>query len=280
MTGDCSYRFLDCGDGRRLEVLGGVRVARPAPAADWPRALSGAEWDAATLRFDRDAGWLGTAPDDWSVAFGGPALRLRPAKAGQIGVFPEHFATAERLTALLEKSGRTSLRALNLFAYTGLMTLSLAALSRTAETVHVDGSSASVRQARENADLSGLGDRRVRWLVDDVLGFLRRETRRARRYDVIVADPPAFGRGGKGGGEWRLDRDMPTLLSLARELLAENGVLCVSCHSEGWSGGRLAGAMRRATGVSAVEEWDAALTSGCGGNALPCGVAALAMLGV
>lgn len=272
------YAFLDCGDGRRLERMGGIVVARPAPAAIWRRRLPDAAWNAADLSFDRRSGWRGTAPDGWRMRLGGVVMALRPAAAGQVGAFPEHAAVAVKILSLPFPEERP-IRALNLFAHTGLTTLMLAASPLPFETAHVDGAPASVKQARENAALSGLADRPVRWLADDALGFMRREVRREKRYDVVVADPPAFGRGGKKGGEWKLDRDLPTLLGLARELLREGGTLAVTCHSEGWEDGRLSEAVRDYAGARNVAEEPLALRPEAGGGAaLPCGRLALTRL--
>lgn len=238
------YLFLDCGNGRRLERLGGVTVARPAPAAAFPPSLPETRWREAALEFDREQGWTGKAPADWRVAFGPAVLGLRPAAAGQIGVFPEHTRVAECLDALLPETGLDEpLQALNLFAHTGLLTLRLAA--RGAAVAHVDAAPAAIRQARENAALSGLAEAPVRWLADDALSFMRREVRRGRRYDVVLADPPAYGRG--KNGEWNLRRDLPELLRLAGGLLKRGtSVLCLSCHSEGVRAGEAATLARAA----------------------------------
>ncbi len=254
---DDTYAFLDCGEGRRLERFGGVLVSRPAPGAAWKRGLPERAWNAAALSFARETGWRGEAPADWRARFGSALLRLRPSGAGRVGVFPEHAAVAG---GVLRRCGGApeagALRALNLFAHTGLATLLLAAAGFA--VVHVDGAAAAVKQARENAALSGLGDAPVRWLTDDAAGFLRRELRRGSRYDVILADPPSFGRGGKGGGkktgEWKLERDLPELLDLTRALLVPGGLLALTCHSEGWEGGRLSEAIRDSGAFTAIEE--------------------------
>lgn len=227
--GDAGYALLDCGDGRRLERVGGITVVRPAPAARFPVSLPGAEWRGAGLEFARERGWRGDAPGDWRVAFGPAVLGLRPAAAGQIGVFPEHVRVAEILEAALDAGGSGAPSVLNLFAHTGLLTLRLAA--RKAAVAHVDASASAVRRARENAALSGLEEAPVRWLVDDALSFMRREVRRGRRYDLVAADPPSHGRG--KGGEWSLRRNLPELLDLMGALLKPGATACLSCHSEG-----------------------------------------------
>lgn len=275
MSGDDGYSFLDCGGGRRLERFGEVTVSRPAPGAVLPAALPEERWRGAALAFERGAGWRGEAPAGWRVALKGAVMELRPAAAGQVGVFPEHDRVAARLESLIARIPAP--RVLNLFAHTGLVTLRLARAG--AAVAHVDAAPAAVRQARRNAELSGLGDAPVRWLVDDVLTFLRREARRKSRYHAVVADPPAHGRSGRR--EWRLRRDLPELLALAGELLEPAAsAVCVSCHSEGvreeevlgWMGKALPGrGSMRAEGLS--------LHSECGGRSLAAGFAAYAANG-
>jgi 23S rRNA (cytosine1962-C5)-methyltransferase len=271
-----SYRFLDCGTGRRLEELGGVVVSRPAPAAAGRPGLGDAAWAAASLRFERGGGWEGDAPPDWRCRFGDAVLALRPAAQGQIGVFPEHAAVADQAAALLDSlfPGQPA-KALNLFAHTGLATLRLAARPGT-EVAHVDAAPASVKMARENAGLSGLSDAKVRWLVDDAVRFMRREARRGNGYQLVMADPPSFGRAGKGRDEWKFDRDVPGLLADAAGLLRGGGVLCLTCHSTGWTVARAVGAVRDAFSGWKVEGEDLRLTSAVGGNALSAGLAVYA----
>lgn len=278
MSKPSGYDFLDCGNGRRLERLGGVIVDRPAPAAAFPPGLPPERWREASLSFSRETGWLGTAPGDWQAAFEGVRLGLRPASQGQVGVFPEHVIVCDRLDAVLDADGanRDEVRILNLFAHTGLATLRLASRGNVA-VAHIDAAPAAVRQAKENAALSGMEKAPVRWLVDDALTFMRREVRRGNRYHLILADPPSFGRSGKGG-EWKLDRDLPALLEYASALLAPDAAgMCLTCHSEGWSGDKLAGLLRMAMPqLGRIEMGDLPLRSHEGGRTLRTGMAALA----
>jgi 23S rRNA (cytosine1962-C5)-methyltransferase len=131
---------------------------------------------------------------------------------------------------------------LNLFAHTGLATLALARSG--AAVAHVDGARSAVAWARRNAELSGLRDRPVRWLVDDAASFVAREARRGRRYDGIVLDPPAFGRA--GGREWRLEDDLPALLAACRAIAAPEAFVLLTAHSESIDGGGLAAMLRAA----------------------------------
>ena len=223
------YRLLDVGAGRRLERFGEHVVDRPHPAADGPRR-SPDRWGETDLRFDRGAGWSGAglaaAQSGWTADVSALTFELRPTDAGQVGVFPEHAEIVPWLVAHARE--RDAPTVLNLFAYTGLVTLALA--SAGAAVAHVDAAKPAVGWARRNAALNGLQDRSIRWLVDDVPTFVAREIRRGRRYDGVVLDPPTYGHGSPGK-PWRLERDLPLLLDDIDRLLDPDGFLLLTAHS-------------------------------------------------
>jgi len=225
------YELIDAGDGRRLERFGELIVDRPYPAADNPPRAE-ERWGEADLRFERDAGWIGpaseVASEDWTVDVGDLRFELRPTAAGQVGLFPEHAALVPWLRERIDDGGEPP-AVLNLFAYTGLITLALAKAG--ASVVHVDAAKPSVDWARRNAVLNGLDDRPIRWLVDDARAFVAREARRERRYDGVVLDPPTYGHG-TSGKAWRLDRDLPPLLDDLQRLLVPGGFLVLTAHTE------------------------------------------------
>ncbi|HET7182070.1 MAG TPA: class I SAM-dependent methyltransferase [Candidatus Limnocylindrales bacterium] len=234
--------LLDAGVRRRLEQFGRWTTDRPAPGAEGFRRAPVATWDAADLRFDPGAGWSGSAwpVEPWTVDIDGLTLELRPTASGGLGLYPEHAANVGWLGG--QVAARTGSPAppsvLNLFAHTGLATLALARAG--AQVTHVDGSRATIGWARRNAELSDLADRPIRWIVDDVGAFVAREARRGRRYDGIVLDPPAFGRG--RGREWRLDTDLLGLLRACRAIAADDAFILLTAHSESVDGEAL-GAM-------------------------------------
>ena len=187
-------------------------------------------WSEADLRFEREAGWRGVGLDvarkGWTVATRDLRLELRPTAAGQVGLFPEHAALVPWLRDRVAEHGSPTV--LNLFAYTGVITL---ALARTgASVVHVDAAKPSVDWARRNAALNSLGDRPIRWLVDDARAFVAREIRRARRYDGVVLDPPTYGHGASGKA-WRVEHDLRPLLDDIGQLLAPRGFLLLTAHT-------------------------------------------------
>lgn len=236
--------LVDCGDGRRLDRLGGVLIDRPAPAVErLPPADPGA-WRRADVRFDRGSGWSGRRVPDaaWNVTVEGLSLELRLTETGQVGLFPEHVPLWRWVARRAE--ARPGLRLLNLFAYTG--GLSLAAAKAGAQVTHVDGSRTAVAWARRNADLSGLPDAPVRWIADDAATFVSREVRRERRYDGIVLDPPSYGHGGGRGG-WRLEERLPDLLRSCAALLDDGlGFILLTAHTPGWDGQRLGASLLEA----------------------------------
>lgn len=263
---DAGYELIDAGVMRKLERFGPLTIDRPAPGADGFR-LAPAAWARPDLRFDPGPGWSGPAwpVEPWPVDIGGLTTEVRPTDSGGVGLYPEHAANLpwleEQVAARVAASaagpaaeGGTDARGiadareiadavsaesgpdpalqapqvLNLFAHTGLTTLAMARAG--AAVAHVDGARSAVAWGRRNAGLSGLEDRPIRWLVDDAAAFVARETRRGRRYDGIVLDPPAFGRA--SGRAWRLEDDLPELLASCRAIAAADAFVLLTAHSE------------------------------------------------
>lgn len=231
------YALLDVRDGRRIERLGSRVVDRPAPGARDGEPL---KTSTADLRFDHHTGWTGDATR-WELRWHDLRLELRPTDAGQVGVFPEHALLWPALRGYLGR--RPGATVLHLFAYTGATTLALARAG--ARVAHVDASRSAVAWARRNAELSGLADRPVRWIVDDVRTFVAREIRRGRRYDGVVLDPPSYGHG-SGGRQWRLDTDLDPLLDAIATLTGPAPLfVALTAHSPAWPPTRLQDALAR-----------------------------------
>jgi 23S rRNA (cytosine1962-C5)-methyltransferase len=249
------YELLDAGVRRRLERFGVLTVDRPAAGADAFR-LAPEAWAAADLRFDVGPGWSGQAwpAEPWPIEVAGIRMELRPTSSGGVGLYPEHVANVawlERQVAARASAGAGDAppQVLNLFAHTGLATLALARSG--AAVAHVDGAKSAVAWARRNAELSGLADRPIRWLVDDAAAFVAREARRGRRYDGIVLDPPAFGRA--RGREWRLETDLAALLAASREIAAPGAFVLLTAHSEDIDGASLRTPAREAFAARTIE---------------------------
>jgi 23S rRNA (cytosine1962-C5)-methyltransferase len=229
-TGWRDYDLLDSGDGRKLERFAAYTIDRPEPNALWSRRLPNDRWREADARFELgpeggSGEWHYTrpVPDRWEMRYQPLGLRFhgacRPFR--HVGVFPEQAAHWEWLVERL-KAARARARVLVLFGYTGLATLALA--RGGAEVVHVDASKPAMAWARDNAQASNLEEHPIRWLIDDALAFVRREARRGNRYDGIVMDPPAFGRGPKGE-IWRFNSSLPRLIEACADVLDPDPLL-------------------------------------------------------
>lgn len=238
------YELLDCGEGRRLERFGALTVDRPSPQATWVKNRDIRDWELALGHYDRlDEGqskWrdVNVFPKEWRVCLDGLTFELRASLNNQVGIFPEQLTNWQWMNACLKQS-KNPVRVLNAFAYTGVATLVASAAKEDVTVCHVDGARSAVSWARQNAALSGLEKRPIRWIVDDVLTFLKREVKRNQKYDAFILDPPAFGRG--PNASWQLERDLPRLLELVNQLLSDKPCFVIlSCHATEWTSQKLA----------------------------------------
>ena len=238
------YRLIDSGHGRKLESYGPYQFVRPDAQALWTPRLE--TWRAEgefVPGSDEDGGgrWQYAAPvpqDGWPLARGDVRFTASCTPFRHLGFFPDMAPVWDWMGEQL--AGKTDAATLNLFGYTGVGTL---ALSEYGPVTHVDASKKSVAQARANAELSGMTDRPVRWIVDDAAKFTAREVRRGKRYDGIILDPPKFGRGPEGE-VWRLEEHLPGLLADCRALLdAESRFLFLTVYAVRMSSLALAGLM-------------------------------------
>ncbi len=236
MSDPNGYELLDSGAFQKLERFGSVVLSRPCAQAVWQQNLPKADWQKVTATFFRDGGnqWRGRdkLPETWAIDVDGTKFQLSSTDFGHLGIFPEQRDQWRRIRETCEeyskRHGRPA-RVLNLFAYSGGSTL--AAALAGAEVCHVDASKGMVDWARKNAALNGLEEKPVRWIVDDVTKFLERELRRERQYDLLILDPPSYGRGAKGE-VFKIENDLPPLLALLGKLMSPQplGVL-LSCHT-------------------------------------------------
>jgi len=216
------YQLLDFGKGRRLEQFGPWRVDRPCPGAEQIPVADPALWPLAQARFERTAENEGTwrlaaeVPERWTIAHGRLGFELKRTPFGHLGLFPEQAANWDWLAEQLAAAAHP-VKVLNLFAYTGGSTLAAAAAG--AEVVHVDAAANVVAWARRNAELSGLAQAPIRWIVEDAVKFAKRQLRRGDRYDAVILDPPSYGHGAHGE-VWRLSKHLPRLLEICSQLTA------------------------------------------------------------
>ncbi|HQT82764.1 MAG TPA: class I SAM-dependent methyltransferase [Candidatus Paceibacterota bacterium] len=212
------YELLDSGDNMKLERFGAVIVARPETQALWQKQKP-ERWDSAHAVFafrDKKGAWdiRKPVPESWPVVRTGVPLIARLTGFKHTGIFPEQAPNWEWIAAAV----RPEMKVLNLFGYTGAATV--VAARAGASVTHVDASKQSLDWAHENARTSGIGEDRIRWILDDALAFAKREARRGASYDGIVLDPPAFGRGAKGE-VWKIEEDLPKLLEALKGILSE-----------------------------------------------------------
>lgn len=231
------YELLDSGQEEKLERYGKYVLARPDPQALWEKKLPVSAWEAADgqyVRTGREGEWKTKPgfPKEWEITFGDLIFLIRPTSFKHTGVFPEQEPNWVWIKDTIRKAERP-VSVINLFGYTG--GASLAAAQAGATVTHVDASKTAVAWARENASRSGLLEKPIRWMVEDVFTFVRREIKRGNRYDLIVMDPPAFGHGPKDE-IWKIEEHLLELISLCKELLTENPLgIQMSGYAAGYS---------------------------------------------
>jgi len=230
------YHLLDTGHGTKLEQVGPYRLVRPAPQALWRPTYPPEVWETAVACYRRHSSGAGAwtykqqLPSAWTVTYCDLTLQVKLTDFGHLGFFAEHGTHWQWVRERIQAAPRP-VRLLNAFAYTGGMTL--AAAMAGASVVHLDAAAGIVAWARDNAQLCGLAEAPIRWVVEDVSKFLTREVRRGHRYDALVLDPPSFGRGSKGE-VWKLERDVPALLDLCSQVLSQEPLfVLLSAHTPG-----------------------------------------------
>ncbi len=250
------YALIDCGGGRKLERYGRFTVVRPEPQCFWAPSLGDEVWAGADAVFDPtdeedDGRWRTSKPipDTWPMRWGEVRFKARLTAFRHLAFFPEqaaNWAWLDQRVRTLRKAGGEAPRILNLFGYTGVASLVCAAAG--AHVTHVDASKKSVGWARENADLSGLSDRPIRWLCEDARRYVQREVRRGARYDGVILDPPKYGRG-PGGEVWRLFEDLAELTTNCAALLSDPAdFLLLNAYAARISGLSLAHLLESAVG--------------------------------
>ena len=274
------YELIDTSSGEKLERWGKVRLIRPDPQIIW-KTPKGADWQKADAHYHRSnkggGQWetLKKLPESWQVNYDGLVFKISPTGFKHTGLFPEQAVNWDLFRKLIREAGRP-ISVLNLFAYTGGATL--ACLQAGATVCHVDASKGMVQWAKDNAALSGLSDRPVRWIVDDCEKFVQREIRRGHHYDAIIMDPPSYGRG-PGGEVWQLEEKIYDLLSLCTGVLSDKPLFfALNSYTTGLS----PSVMAHLLGVTLGRQFEGEITAdeiglpeSRSGLTLPCGSTAL-----
>src|SRR3989339_99082 len=223
------YKLLDSGDKEKLKEINGVKIVRAEPRAWWNKKVESSKY--LVVREEQKKGFEKVI----DIGIGRIKAKIKYKNTSKhIGIFPEQFTQwkwienklkevkIERFKDLEKENGE--IKILNLFGYTGMA--SLVAASAGASVTHVDASKPSVDWAKENQKLSGLEDAPIRWIVDDVIKFLKKEIKRGEKYDAIIMDPPSYGKGPKGE-VWKIEEQLPELLSACREILSDKPLFVI-----------------------------------------------------
>lgn len=218
------YSVIATGDGYKLEKWGDVVLLRPDPQVIWKTSVNMLEYPGLNARYIRSKSGGGEweyfkrVPDEWTISYGELKFKVKPMGFKHTGLFPEQAVNWDKMSNLIKTAGRP-ISVLNLFAYTGGATV--ACLNAGASVCHVDASKGMVERAGENVRLSGLGDKPVRFIIDDCKKFIMREIRRGRKYDAVIMDPPSYGRG-PNGEMWKIEDELYSLVELCKQVLSDN----------------------------------------------------------
>lgn len=222
------YELIDCSCGEKLERWTREVLVRPDPQIIWKSEKEHRLWYQPSARYVRSRTGGGKwqvykrIPDAWQVRYKDLTFNIKTMGFKHTGLFPEQAVNWDYTRELIRKSGRDDVKVLNLFAYTGGATV--ACLKEGAEVVHVDASKGMVQWAKENAKLSAVDQEKVRWIVDDCIKFVQREIRRGNKYDIIILDPPSYGRGPKGE-IWHLEDSIYDFVKLVAQVLSDEPIM-------------------------------------------------------
>lgn len=218
------YNLIDASGGEKLEYWGNILLRRPDPQAIWTHRDGGMLWSKTDATYHRSASGGGhweffnkKMPERWTVRYKNLTFNIKPMGFKHTGLFPEQAVNWDWFSEIIKEANRP-VKVLNLFAYTGGATV--AATAAGAEVCHVDASKGMVSWAKENMASSGLADKPVRYIVDDVKKFVAREARRGKKYDAIIMDPPSYGRG-PSGELWKIEDELYPLIEDCMKILSD-----------------------------------------------------------
>ena len=218
------YEIIDMANGEKLERWGNIKVISPDPQIIWKNKSFPNEWKNANAKYNRSNTGGGAweykkrLPESWQVKYKNLTFNIKPMGFKHTGLFPEQAVNWDWMINKIQQSKR-NIKVLNLFAYTGGATV--ACLSAGASVCHVDSSKGMTTWAKENVESSGLREKPVRFIIDDVVKFVQREIRRGNKYDAIVMDPPSYGRG-KNGEVWQFENNIADLVELCMQVLSDD----------------------------------------------------------
>jgi len=270
------YEVIDSSEGEKLERWGKYILLRPDPQVIWQTEKRDPRWRKLNGHYYRSKKGGGewkffNLPKEWKIHYKDLTFHLQPFSFKHTGLFPEQAVNWDWCSAKIKEAKRP-IRVLNLFAYTGGATV--AAAKAGASVTHVDASKGMVTWARENAELSGLKDAPIRWIVDDCVKFVEREIRRGREYDAIIMDPPSYGRGPKGE-IWKIEEKIYPFIQLCTKVMSKDPLFfLINSYTTGLQPAVLSYMLsteiqRKIGGVVTADEIGLPVTSN--GLVLPCG---------
>jgi len=278
------YELIDCSNGEKLERWGNQVLIRPDPQVIWKSERKNRLWYQADARYERSKTGGGQwnvykkMPAFWQVRYKDLTFNIKTMGFKHTGLFPEQAVNWDLTREVIRNSGRNDVKVLNLFAYTGGATV--ACLKEGASVVHVDASKGMTLWAKENVEASGLSDRPCRWIVDDCIKFVQREIRRGNKYDIIILDPPSYGRGPKGE-IWHLEDSLYDFVGLVKQVLSDTPLMVLL---NSYTTGLSASVMKYILDDIIVKEKggsvdgdEIGLPVSSNGGVLPCGASAVWM---
>lgn len=274
------YELLDMSSGEKLEKWGDYILIRPDPQIIWNKKTNEKLWEKAHARYIRSnkggGHWeiLKKINDNWKIRYKNLIFNIKPMGFKHTGLFPEQATNWEYMINKISKEVKNGreIKVLNLFAYTGGATV--ACLSAGASVCHVDSSQGMTTWAKENVISSGLKDKPVRYIVDDVIKFIKREVRRGNKYDAIVMDPPSYGRGANGE-VWSIEKDFANLIEICSQLLSDNPLfVIVNTYTGGLSGTIISNVLKMEikNNISNISFDEIGIKQKNSNTFLPCGI--------
>ena len=275
------YELIDCSCGERLERWGNITLIRPDPQVIWKTEKKNPLWKKADAVYHRSqtggVQWeiRNKIPDFWTIGYRDLTFNIKTMGFKHTGLFPEQAVNWDLTAEIIKNAGR-EVKVLNLFAYTGGATVS--ALKAGASVCHVDASRGMTLWAKENAVSSGVADKSVRWIVDDCIKFVQREIRRGNKYDIIIMDPPSYGRG-PGGEVWKLENEVYGFVELCSQVLSDDPLMVlINSYTTGLSPSvmeYILGAVVKKRFGGKVTGSEIGLRATENGLVLPCGASAI-----
>lgn len=275
------YELIDCSCGERLERWGNITLIRPDPQVIWKTEKKNPLWKKADAVYHRSQTGGGQweirnkIPDFWTIGYRDLTFNIKTMGFKHTGLFPEQAVNWDLTADIIKNAGR-EVKVLNLFAYTGGATVS--ALKAGASVCHVDASKGMTLWAKENAVSSGVADKQVRWIVDDCIKFVQREIRRGNKYDIIIMDPPSYGRG-PGGEVWKLENEVYGFVELCGQVLSDDPLMVlINSYTTGLSPSvmeYILGAVVKKRFGGKVQGSEIGLRTTENGLVLPCGASAI-----